>query len=250
MKPGRTPLWLLRDLAALVGIVLSFWPLIIMVIANGRRAMSGRKISPRADECVMHMLPIAEAQLHYALCRQAWRALGWNVRDVQLEILPPIKNWSDLGARFEAYTADMMDLHAAAARFTTSLRRIYGIRMRVDANAVRVAHASTDAALSAAAQHELVGAAATSCQSSLIALMLSSAPGLDPGSRPSKHERGLTTARGPPRPYCLLPIAHCLAGAPPARTHPRVPVRIRPLSRPSTTACRGRGGPARSRTTG
>ena len=128
MKPGRTPLWLLRDLAALVGIALSFWPLMIMVIANGRRAMSGRKISPRADECVMQMLPIAEAQLHYALCRQAWRALGWNVRDVQLEILPPIKNWSDLGARFEAYTADMMDLHAAAARFTEGLRRIYGIR--------------------------------------------------------------------------------------------------------------------------
>ena len=197
-------MWLLRDLPALIGIVLSFWPLMIMVIANGRRAMSGRKISPRADECVMHMLPIAEAQLHYALCRQAWRALGWNVRDVQLEILPPIKNWSDLGARFEAYTADMMDLHAAAARFTEGLRRIYRIRASVDANAVRAAHASTDAALSAAAQHELVGAAATSCQSSLIALMLSSAR----SARPSKHERGLTTARGPPKSYCLLPIPY------------------------------------------
>ena len=204
-------MWLLRDLAALVGIVLSFWPLMIMVIANGRRAMSGRKISPRADECVMHMLPIAEAQLHYALCRQAWRALGWNVRDVQLEILPPIKNWSDLGARFEAYTADMMDLHAAAVRFTEGLRRIYGIRMRVDANAVRVAHASTDALR--AAQHEAVGAAAISSRNARVALMLSSAPGLDPGSRPSKHARGLTTARGPPRPYCLLPTPYCLAGA-------------------------------------
>ena len=200
-------MWLLRDLAALVGIVLSFWPLIIMVIANGRRAMSGRKISPRADECVMQMLPIAEAQLHYALCRQAWRALGWNVRDVQLEILPPIKNWSDLGARFEAYTADMMDLHAAAARFTEGLRRIYGIRMRVDANAVRVAHASTDALR--AAQHEAVGAAAISSRKSRVALMLSSAQ----SARPSKHERGLTTACGPPRPYSLLPTPYCLAGA-------------------------------------
>ena len=202
MKPGRTPLWLLRDLPALIGIVLSFWPLMIMVIANGRRAMLGKKISPRADECVMQMLPIAEARLHYALCRQAWRALGWNVRDVQLEILPPIKNWSDLGARFEAYTADMMDLHAAAARFTEGLRRIYRIRTRVDANSVRAAHASTDALR--AAQHELAGVAAFSSRNSRVALMLSSAR----SARPSKHERGLTTARGPPRPYCLLPTPH------------------------------------------
>ena len=185
-------MWLLRDLPALIGIVLSFWPLMIMVISTGRRAMLGKQISPRADECVMHMLPIAEAQLHYALCRQAWRALGWNARDVQLEILPPITSWSDLGARFEAYTADMMDLHAAAARFTTSLRRLYRIRTRVDANSVRAAHASTDALR--AAQHELAGVAAFSSRNSRVALMLSSAR----SARPSKHARGLTTARGPP----------------------------------------------------
>ena len=88
MKRGQIPLWLLRDPPALVGIALSFWPLIIMVISTGRRAMPGRKVSPRIYECIMHMLPIAEAHLHYAPCRQAWRALGWNVREVKLEILP------------------------------------------------------------------------------------------------------------------------------------------------------------------
>ena len=189
-------MWLLRDLPALIGIVLSFWPLMIMVIANGRRAMSGRKISPRADECVMHMLPIAEAQLHYALCRQAWRALGWNVRDVQLEILPPIKNWSDLGARFEAYTADMMDLHAAAARFTEGLRRIYGIRTRVDANSVRAAHAR---AAHCAARRESTGIAAAAERPSTCRAE---------AQRRRKHERVLANARGPPRPYSLLPIPH------------------------------------------
>ena len=59
-----------------------------MVISSGRSAMLGRKISPRIHDFIMHMLPIAEAHLRSALCRQAWRALGWNVREVKLEILP------------------------------------------------------------------------------------------------------------------------------------------------------------------
>ena len=82
MKRGRTPLWLLRDLAALVGIVLSFWPLMIMVIASGRRAMLGKQISPRAFDCVMQLLPMAEARLRFALHRQAYRALGWDPREI------------------------------------------------------------------------------------------------------------------------------------------------------------------------
>jgi hypothetical protein len=179
MKRRSFPVWLLRDLPALIGVALSFWPLMIMVISTGRRAMSGRRISPRIYECIMHMLPIAEARLHYALCRQAWRALGWNVRDVQLEILPPITRWSDVAARFEVYRTDMMDLGAATSRFTEALRQHYRIRTSVDANAVRATHASTDAARRAAAQHELVGVSGFE-----VALMLSSAR----SARPSKDE--------------------------------------------------------------
>jgi hypothetical protein len=67
--PGR----LLLDLPALIGIALSFGPLMIMAIGRDRRAMFGENISPRIQDCIMHMLPIAEAQLHYALCRLAWR---------------------------------------------------------------------------------------------------------------------------------------------------------------------------------
>jgi len=145
MKRGSIPLWLLRDLPALIDIAWSFWPLIIMVISSGRRAMSGKQISPRVDDCIMHMLPIAEARLHYALCRQAWRALGWNVREVQLEILSPITNGSDVARRFAFYRAQMMDLRAAATDFIEGLRQTYRIRTRVDANTVHVAHGSTDA---------------------------------------------------------------------------------------------------------
>jgi len=39
----------------------------------------------------MHMAPIAEADLHYALSRRAWRTRGWNVRAVKLEILPRLR---------------------------------------------------------------------------------------------------------------------------------------------------------------
>ena len=195
-------MWLLRDLPALAGIVLSFWPLMIMVISDGRRAMRGEKMRPGVYQRLMQMLPVAEAMLRFALHRQAYRVLGWNPRVLRIERPEPVTSWSDFAQRFEAYRVSMMDLHAVAAFFTNEHRRRHRIRTRADANAVRAAHASTDALR--AAQHELAGAAATSCQSALIALMLSSAR----SARPSKHERGLTSARGPPRPYCLLPTPH------------------------------------------
>jgi hypothetical protein len=75
--PGR----LLLDLPALIGIALSFRPLMIMAISSDRRAMFGANISPRIQDCIMHMLPIAEAQLHDALCRLAWcRSAGMSAR--------------------------------------------------------------------------------------------------------------------------------------------------------------------------
>ena len=92
-------MWLLLDLPALIGIALSFGPLMIMAISSGRRAMFGKKISSRIQDCIMHMLPIAETRLHYALCRLAWRTLGWNVGEVRLEPLSPTTSWSDIAAR-------------------------------------------------------------------------------------------------------------------------------------------------------
>ena len=145
MKRGSIPLWLLRDLPALIGIAWRFWPLMIMVISSGCRAIHGKPIDRSMYEAVMHMLPIAEAKLHDALCRQAWRALGWNVREVRLEILPPITNWSDVAKRFEVYRAQMMDLREASSRLTCGLRDIYRIHTRIDANAVAAAHGSTGA---------------------------------------------------------------------------------------------------------
>lgn len=64
------------DLPALIAITLSFWPLVIMVIAKGRKAARGRKVSPAVCEPLMLMLPLAEARLRHALCREAF---GWNL---------------------------------------------------------------------------------------------------------------------------------------------------------------------------
>jgi hypothetical protein len=221
MKRGHVPLWLLRDLPALIGIAWSFWPLMILVISSGCRAMRGKPVDRSVYDAIMHALPIAEAHLHYALCRQAWRALGWNVREIRLEILPPITDWSDVAKRFAFYRSQMMDLHAAATRLTEGLRETYRIRTRIDANSVHTAHASTDAAC-AAAQHELGGVPGSSCGRSQGALMLSSAQ----SARPSKYARGLANACGPPGfprlpiPYSLLPNASL---APRQRERPRAP---------------------------
>ena len=196
MKRGSIPLWLLRDLPALIGIALSFWPLKITVISTGRRAMLGKQISPPIYECIMHMLPIAEEHLHYALCRQAWRTLGWNVREVKLEHFPPITSWSDVTKGFAFYRAQLMDLREAATQFTEGLRDIYRIRIRINANAVAALHGSTDA--HSAAHHESVGRAALDIAGARVALSGKQRP---KGAPVEPRGRALLRPRPAPNPF-------------------------------------------------
>ena len=44
MKRQRLPIWLLRDAPAFLGVMISFWPLMILVIRSGVRAMRGKKV--------------------------------------------------------------------------------------------------------------------------------------------------------------------------------------------------------------
>ena len=187
MKRRTFPLWLIRDLPALIGITLSFWPLVIMVIANGAKAMRGKKIAPAVYEHLMLMLPLAEAKLRHALYRQAFRAFGWNVRLVPRELLPPVTSWSDFLPRFEAYRLAMMDLRAASQTFTDMLRQHYRIRPRVDANAVRAPHGSTHAR--SAGTHQAADVAGHTERTSTWRAE---------AQRRRQHERGLAHARGPP----------------------------------------------------
>jgi hypothetical protein len=66
-------------------------------------------------------------------------------------------------------------------------------RLRIDPTNPLAAHGSTGAAHAAATQHELVGVGALK-SGGCLALILGSAR----GARPSKDERVLPTARGPP----------------------------------------------------
>jgi hypothetical protein len=200
-------LWLLRDLPALIGIAWSFWPLMILVISSGRRAMRGKQVDRSVYDALMQMLPIAEARLRFALHRQAYRVLGWNPRAIALDPVDPVASWSDFRVRFEAYRASMMDLHASA-----------------DANAVRAAHGSTGALR--AAHHEAVGAARSNGQRCGVALMVSSdrlaAPKRSGGrrERPSNHEGVLANARGPPAFHFPISRSPSLSAVARLRPHP------------------------------
>ena len=187
----RIPSWLLRDLPALAGMFACFWLFVIPLITEGFRLIRGGKPCQQKFDQVADLLLNAEATLAFALWREAYRRLGYNPRDVKLELadLPP-DNLAVM-ARMRSYIDQVQNLSRAAAHYTAQLRQRWG------AASARAAHASTDALR--AAQHEPGGVSR-----SIVALMLSS----DRRERPSKHERVLPNARGPPRSYSVFAIRH------------------------------------------
>jgi hypothetical protein len=188
----RIPAWLLRDLPALVGMFACFWLFVIPLIAEGFRLIRGGRPDPQAFDRLASLLLNAEATLAFALWREAYRRLGYNPKLVKLELADLPADTIALMARMRSYIDQVQNLSRASAHYTDVLCKRWGA-------SVHAAHGSTGAR--STATHELVGVAR-----SQVALMLSSDPGRDPGVRPSKHERGLTTARGPP----LLPIRYSL----------------------------------------
>lgn len=57
----KPPFWLLRDLPALLGIVWSFWSLMVMVISSGRRALGWdpRLVRPGQPDPIAHSSEVA-----------------------------------------------------------------------------------------------------------------------------------------------------------------------------------------------
>ena len=108
-----------------------------MVIANGRKAMRGRRIAPVLYEHRTLMLPLAEAKLRHALWRRAFRALAWNVRIVPHEQLPAITCWPEFLPRFEPFGLAIADLRATSQTFADMLR--HDDRTRLDSNATHAA---------------------------------------------------------------------------------------------------------------
>ena len=92
MKRKGWPIWLLRDVPAFLGVMLSFWPLVILLISSERRVMRGKAIRRSVFETIALLLAHAEARLTFALTRQAYRRLGWNPRLVRFNLIPATYN--------------------------------------------------------------------------------------------------------------------------------------------------------------
>ncbi len=184
MKRKGWPIWLLRDIPAFLGVMLSFWPLVILLISSERRVMRGKAIRRSVFETIALLLAHAEARLTFALTRQAYRRLGWNPRLVRFNLIPATYNLREVQERYANYVNAFGDMNSVVEAYIEDIRQRYRIAERD-----LVAHGSTDARQSRAAHHELrPGSTAP------LALILSSTRSV----RPSKDERGYAHARGPP----------------------------------------------------
>ncbi len=209
MKRRSFPLWLLRDVPALMGVMLSFWMLIIFAMTSARKAATASQASRSIRDRFALLLALAEARLDYALWRQAYRHIGWHPRGVALEVFPPSTDWAYTQKRLRDFAHAFRNMNEIVDSYVDHIRERFGIGQRE-----LVAHGSTDARLRRAALHELVVA-------SPFALILSSAR----SARPSKDERGHAHARGPPLPLSQNPTQPT-SQASPARSHPHAQTRI------------------------
>ena len=113
--PGL-PIWLLRDVPAFLGVMISFWPLVILVITNGFAAMRGRMVRKTVFDQIPILLAHAEARLDFALWREAYRRLGWNHRaSCRSTCSPRPTTWAEIEQRFEAYRRANMTSKPAPA---------------------------------------------------------------------------------------------------------------------------------------
>ena len=167
--------------------MISFWPLMILVITNGFRAMRGRKVPRSAFDDFPILLAHAESRLDFALWREACRRLGWNPRDVQFTLTEASDDWEETTRRFQSCQRASRNLETCARHYVEELRQRYSISQR-DLSA----HGSTDARLCRTAHHELVDVSAVVSAASRPSTCRAEA------ARRRKDERGHAHARGPP----------------------------------------------------
>ena len=130
MKRPSFPLWLLRDVPALMGLLASFWALIIFAMASGSRVTRADKIGKDTRDQIALMLAHAHLKLDYALWRQAYRRLGWNPRAVVLDMIAPSTLWSDTQARIAHYTHAFANMNAVVDACIEDIRERYNIAKR------------------------------------------------------------------------------------------------------------------------
>ncbi len=117
MKRWRPPIWLLRDILALLGVLISFWPLMILGITNGFRGMRGKKVPKSAFEDFPFLLAHAEARPDFALWREAYRRLGGDYRVVEFTFVEASDDWNETTHRFQSYQRAFGNLEACARAY-------------------------------------------------------------------------------------------------------------------------------------
>ncbi len=217
MKRRSLPIWLLRDVPAFLGVMISFWPLMILVIRNGFAAMRGRKISKSVFDQLPIFLAHAESRLDFALWREAYRRLGWNPRAISFELFAAPESWADTARRFENYRRACMSLEACARGYVEHLRAQHGLSQRdtMNAGACPLRHAASQRATSP-------GFAGGGKAPAVLASLSRSATGGGGMRVLHAHDGGglASCARGPPWRSSVLKTQITHLAALPARSHP------------------------------
>jgi len=130
MKRPSFPLWLLRDVPALMGVMLSFWTLIIFAMTSARKAASASQASQSIRDRFALLLALAEARLDYALWRQAYRRIGWHPRGVALEVFPPSTDWAYTQKRLRDFAHAFRNMNAIIDSYVDHIRELFGISQR------------------------------------------------------------------------------------------------------------------------
>ncbi len=130
MKRKGWPIWLLRDLPAFLGVMLSFWPLVILLISSERRVMRGKTLRSSVFETIALLLAHAEARLTFALTRQAYRRLGWNPRLVRFNLIPATYNLREVQERYANYVNAFGDMNSVVEAYIEDIRAQYRISER------------------------------------------------------------------------------------------------------------------------
>ncbi len=229
MKRRSLPLWLLRDVPALLGVMFSFWPLMILVIRSGFAAMRGKKVPKSVFDAIPILLAHAEARLDFALWREAYRRLGWSHRLVMFSAFAPPADWLETEQRFEAYRRANMNLETTVRAYVEHLRAQYGISQR-------------EAAFAASARAPVRTPLATPTKSSLAVRRWGQRVALTIAA-PSRRDGGgcvRTCARGPPLNFKFRKSNPNPPRTPRARDRTAMPILPNRTYRPSSRSARPR----------
>ncbi len=127
-------MWLLRDIPALLCALIGFWPLMILVITNGFKAMGGKKVPRSAYEDFSILLAHAEVRLDFALWREVYGRLSWDHRVVEFTFAEASDDWEETGRRFQSYQRAFGNLEVCARAYVHAPCKRYSINEREVSN--------------------------------------------------------------------------------------------------------------------